>query len=91
MFDHSVGLALKGLRSQFSKKFLASNFSLSNADGNTSGPLHRGGIAQLLLLRILIDNKQVWQFQQGSFIGFKNPFSTIRRIGLDLIFTIFGK
>ena len=67
VFDHFAGLALKGLRSQFLKKFLVSNFSISNADGNTSEPLHRGGIAHLLLLRILIDNKQVWRFQEPFF------------------------
>ena len=37
------------LRSEFFKKFLANNFALSDAKDNTSGPMNRGGIADLLL------------------------------------------
>ena len=35
------------------EKFLANNFALSNSKDNTSGPLNRGGIADLVLLRTL--------------------------------------
>ena len=35
-------------RSEFLEKFLANNFALSDAKDNTSGPLNRGGIADLL-------------------------------------------
>ena len=35
-------------------KFLANNFALSDAEDNTSRPLNRGGIADLLLLRTLL-------------------------------------
>ena len=35
----------------FVEKFLANNFALSDAEDNTSGPLNRGGIANLPLLR----------------------------------------
>ena len=35
-------------------KFLANNFALSEAEDNTSGPLNRGGIADLPLLRTLL-------------------------------------
>ena len=38
-------------RLEFLEKFLANNFALSDAEGNTSGPLYKGGIADLPLLR----------------------------------------
>ena len=41
-------------RLEFLEKFLANNFALSEAEGNTSGPLNRGGIADLPLLRTLL-------------------------------------
>ena len=34
-------------RFEFLEKFLANNFALSDAEDNTSGPLNRGGIADL--------------------------------------------
>ena len=36
------------------QKFSANNFALSDAEDNTSGPLNRGGIADLPLLRTLL-------------------------------------
>ena len=41
-------------RLEFLEKFLANNFGLSDAEDNTSGPLNRGGIADLPLLRTLL-------------------------------------
>ena len=41
-------------RSEFLGKFSANNFALSDAEDNTSGPLNRGGIADLPLLRTLL-------------------------------------
>ena len=41
-------------RLEFLEKFSANNFALSDAEGNTSGPLNRGGIADLPLLRKLL-------------------------------------
>ena len=41
-------------RLEFKEKFSANNFALSDAEGNTSGPLNRGGIADLPLLRTLL-------------------------------------
>ena len=41
-------------RLEFLEKFLANNFPLSDAEDNTSGPLNRGGIADLPLLRTLL-------------------------------------
>ena len=41
-------------RLEFLEKFLANNFALSEAEDNTSGPLNRGSIADLFLLRTLL-------------------------------------
>ena len=41
-------------RLEFKEKFSANNFALSDAEDNTSSPLNRGGIADLLLLRTLL-------------------------------------
>ena len=41
-------------RLEFLVKFSANNFALSDAEDNTSGPLNRGGIADLSLLRTLL-------------------------------------
>ena len=41
-------------RLEFIEKFSANNFALSDAEDNTSGPLNRGGIADLSLLRTLL-------------------------------------
>ena len=41
-------------RLEFLEKFSANNFALSDAEDNTSGPLNRGGIANLPLLRTLL-------------------------------------
>ena len=40
-------------RLEFLEKFSANNFALSDPEDNTSGPLDRGGIADLPLLRTL--------------------------------------
>ena len=45
-------------RFEFLENFLASNFALSDVEDNTSGPLNRGGIADLPLLRILLAIRQ---------------------------------
>ena len=46
-------------RLEFLEKFSATNnFALSNAEDNTSGPLNRGGIAYLPLLRTLLAIRQ---------------------------------
>ena len=38
-------------RLEFIEKFSANNFAFSDAEDNTSGPLNRGGISDLPLLR----------------------------------------
>ena len=45
-------------RLEFLEKFSANNFALSDAEENTSGPLNRGGIADLPLLRTLLAIRQ---------------------------------
>ena len=52
-------------RLEFSEKFLANNFVLSDAEGNTSGTLNRGGIADLPLSRKLLAIGQ--KFREPSF------------------------
>ena len=41
-------------RLEFLEKFSANNFALSDTEDNTFGPLNRGGIADLPLLRTLL-------------------------------------
>ena len=54
------------------EKFLANNFALSDAENNTSGPLNRGGIADLPLLRTLLATRQ--KSSQSSFWEVMDPF-----------------
>ena len=45
-------------RLEFLERFLVNKFALSDAEDNTSGPLNRGGIADLSLLRTLLAIRQ---------------------------------
>ena len=45
-------------RLEFKEKFSANNFALSDAEDNTSGPMNRGSIADLPLLKILLATRQ---------------------------------
>ena len=80
-------------RLEFLKKFLANNFALSDVEDNTSGPLHRGVIADLLLLRTQVSNTP--KIPRVKFLGsdglyyfigickfgsLKNPFAAITRL-----------
>ena len=79
----------KSSRSEFLEKFLANNFALLEAEDNKSGPLTRGSIADLPLLRILLAIRQkspepsFWEVMDSCFSStrkfgsFKNPFATI--------------
>ena len=49
---------LESSRLEFKEKLSANNFALSDAEDNTSGPLNRGGIADLPLLRTLLAIRQ---------------------------------
>ena len=48
-------------RLEFSEKFSANNFALSDAEDNISGPLNSGGIADLPFLKTLF----YWQFTKS--------------------------
>ena len=56
----------------FLEKFLANNFILSDAERNTSGPLNRRGIADLLLLITLVAICQ--KSQEPRFWKVMEPF-----------------
>ena len=57
------------------EKFLANNFALSDAENNTSGPLNRGGIADLPLLRTLLAIRQ--KSSQSSFWEVMDSFVSV--------------
>ena len=59
-------------RLEFLEKFSANNFALSDAEDNTSGPLNRGGIADLPLLRTLLAIQQ--KSREPSFWEVKDSF-----------------
>ena len=69
----------KSSRLEFKEKFSANNFALSDATDNTSSPLNRGGIADLLLLRakVLGSNGLFCFISICKFGSFNNPFGTI--------------
>ena len=58
-------------RLEFLEKFSGNNFALSDAEDNTSGPLNRGGIADLPLLRTLLAICQKSQEPQESQVSGK--------------------
>ena len=69
-------------RLEFIEKFSGNNFALSDAEDNTSGPLNRGGVADLPLSRTLLAIHQ--KLRESSFWevlckfgSVKNPFATI--------------
>ena len=62
-------------RLEFLEKFSEINFALSDAEGKTSSPLNRGGIADLSLLRTLLAIRQksreprFWEVMYYCFIS----------------------
>ena len=76
-------------RLEFLSKLSENNFALWDAENNTSGPLNRGGKADLTLLRTLLAISQksrepsFWEGIDSCFISictfcsFKNPFTKI--------------
>ena len=56
-------------------KFLANNFSFSDAEDNTSGLLNRGGMADLPLLKTLLAIRQ--KSQESSFWEVIDSFSLL--------------
>ena len=67
-------------RLEFLEKFSANNFALSDAEDNTSGPLNRGGIADLPLLRTLLAIRQ--KSQEPSFWEVMDSFVLLAYAGL---------
>ena len=65
----------KSSRFEFSEKFLGNNFALSDAEDNSSGPLNRGGIADLPLLRTLLAIRQ--KSREPSFWEMMDSFVLI--------------
>ena len=81
---------LESSRLEFLKKFSANNFALSDAEDNTSGPLNRGGIADLPLLRTLLAIRQksrepsFWEVMD-SFVLLAYPSLAASRTLLQLL------
>ena len=59
-------------RLEFLGKFLANTFALSDTEDNTSGPLNRGGMVDLPLLRTLLAIRQ--KSHDPSFWEMMDPF-----------------
>ena len=64
---------------EFLEKFSENNFALSNAEDNNSGPLNRGGIVDLPLLRTLLGIHQ--KFREPSFLGVMDSFVLLAYAG----------
>ena len=67
-------------RLEFKEKFSAYNFALSDAEDNTSGPLNRGGIADLPLLRTLLAIHQ--KSREPSFWEVMDSFVLLAYVSL---------
>ena len=67
-------------RLEFLEKFLANNFALSDAEDNTSGPLNRGGIVDLYLLRTLLAIRQ--KSREPSFWEVMDSFVLVAYVSL---------
>ena len=69
-------------RLEFLEKFLANSFTLSDLEDNISGPLNKGGIADLPLLRkLLVILKKSRKPKFWKVIDtFKNPCTTITNL-----------
>ena len=55
VLEGKTGEIPESSRLEFLEKSLANNFALSDAEHNTSGPLNRGAIAVLSLLKTLLE------------------------------------
>ena len=62
-------------RLEFLEKFLANSFALSEAEDNASGPLNRGGTADLPLLRIPLAIRQ--KSREPSFSEVMSSFALV--------------
>ena len=73
-------------RFEFLEKFLANNFALSDAEDNTSGPLSRGDIADLPLLRTLLAICQ--KSREPSFWEVMDSFVLVAYVSLAVSRTL---
>ena len=73
-------------RLEFLEKFLAKIFALSDAEDDTSGPLNRGGIADLALLRTLLTIRQ--KSPQPSFWEVMDSFVLVAYVSLAVSRTL---
>ena len=64
-WELQIFILVESSRLEFLGKYLANNFTLSDAENNTSRLLNRGGIAALPLLRPLLATRQ--NSQESSF------------------------
>ena len=74
-------------RLEFLEKFSANNFALSDVEDNTSGPLNRGGIADLPLLRTLLAIRQ--KSREPSFWKVMDSFVLLAYASLAASSTLF--
>ena len=85
-------------RLEFLEQFSANNFALSDVEDNTSGPLKRGGIADLPLSRTLLVIRQksrepsFWQVMESflllAYAGLAASKSLLQRLLVCLNFTL---
>ena len=74
---------------EFLEKFSANNFALSDAEDNTSGPLNRGRIADLPLLRTLLAICQT--FWEPRFWEVMDSFVLLAYASLTVSRTLFQR
>ena len=79
----------ESLRLEFSQRFSANNFALWDPEDNTSGPLNRGGIADLPLLRTLLAIRQ--KSREPSFWEVMNSFVLLAYASLAASRTLFQR
>ena len=76
VLDEKIGQEMpESSRLDFLEKFLANNFTLSDAEDSKSGPLNRGVIAYSTLLRTLLAIRQ--KSQEPSFWELMNSFVSV--------------
>ena len=76
-------------RSEFSEKFLANSFTLSDAEDNSSSLLNRGGIADLPLFRTLLAIRQ--KSRDPSFWEVMDSFVLVAYASLAASRTLFQR
>ena len=87
VLDGKTGHAMSNsTRLEFSEKFLANNFALSDAEDNLSGPLNRGGTGDLLLLKTLLAIRQ--KSREPGFREVMDSFVLVAYASLEASITL---